>query len=76
MSHLKTGNPEWDRGQEIRALRAKILIASLRSAASYFDRPIETAAPSTEELDNAVKALAAKLNEPEKCYACGQECKR
>jgi hypothetical protein len=53
-------------------LRRKVLALALSHLAYVFAHPDEIP-EILEEFDDAVKALAAKLNEPETCYACGQE---
>jgi hypothetical protein len=60
------------RMNELGELRRKVLALSLGHLAYAFAHPDEFPA-MLEEFDDAVKALAAKLNEPETCYACGQE---
>ena len=62
---------EPDRDIFIGTLRRKVIIAAMRSITDAFENP-GIVTPFQDGFDEAVKALAAKLNEPETCYACGQ----
>ena len=63
----------FDTGIQEGILRRNALVAAMRYTADAMSDSLGAVSPLQDEFDDAVKALAAKLNEPETCYACGQE---
>lgn len=62
-----------DRAWETGELRHAVLVATLKFFADSFEHRDGRVSQFQDELDEACKALADKLREPETCYACGQE---
>lgn len=62
-----------DRSFEINILRGKALQAGLLCLADNLHAQGTYDVAPVDAFDEACKALADKLREPEKCYACGQE---
>ena len=62
-----------DREFELGRLRSDALHLALAYVADIFAHRDGRVSEHQGPFDAACKALAAKLNEPETCFACGQE---